>query len=100
MKTRYVILSLIFIVAMFVRTMIGVFIIQPIGVLPEGTTIVYWRGGTSLDFIDSPDGIVLRSGASLTIFSRAAAISSAVEPIMEREIIRLPYSSFLFELSL
>lgn len=46
----------------FFRVFCGIFIIQPIGAIPEGATIVYWRSGLNVPFIASADGLLVKSG--------------------------------------
>ena len=41
-------------VIIFVTTQITLFIVQPIGAVPEGRTVVIWRLNT-MEFIDSAD---------------------------------------------
>jgi hypothetical protein len=45
----------------FVYFTTGLFVIQPIGALPEGATVWYWRFDTSLPFISSTDGLLLEN---------------------------------------
>lgn len=96
MKRTQVLIAAVIVLLIFVRTTLGVFVIQPIGAVPEGTTIVYWRIGTNFDFIESADGLVQKTGAGLSLLSRGLALATAAEPIVEREVFRLPYSSFLY----
>ena len=99
MKCTQVLIAAVIILLIFVRTTLGVFVIQPIGAVPDGTTIVYWRIGTNFDFIESADGLVQKTGAGLSLFTRGLALAAASEPIVERELLRLPYSSFLYGLT-
>jgi|TARA_B110000971_G_C19751857_1_gene382357 hypothetical protein len=99
MKTTNVIIISIVVFLIFIRTTIGIFVIQPIGAIPEGTTIVYWRVGTNFDFVESADGLVQKTGAGLSLFTRGIALAAAAEPVVQREIFRMPYSSFLYGLT-
>jgi hypothetical protein len=99
MKSTQIFIAGIFVLFLFVRTTLGVFVIQPIGAVPEGTTIVYWRLGTNFDFIESADGLVQKTGAGLSLLTRGLALATAAEPIVERSLFRLPYSSFLYSLT-
>ena len=78
---------------------LGIFVIQPIGAIPNGMTIIYFRLGMNLPFISSPDGIVIDSGNELSLWSRLGAMASAGEPIAKRAIIRLEYSESLYLIS-
>jgi hypothetical protein len=99
MKTTNVIIISIVVFLIFIRTTIGIFVIQPIGAIPEGTTIVYWRVGTNFDSVESADGLVQKTGAGLSLFTRGIALAAAAEPVVQREIFRMPYSSFLYGLT-
>ena len=99
MKTTNVLIISIVVFLIFIRTTIGIFVIQPIGAIPEGTTIVYWRVGTNFDFVESADGLVQKTGAGLSLFTRGIALAAAAEPVVQREIFRMPYSSFLYGLT-
>ena len=99
MKTTNVIIISIVVFLIFIRTTIGIFVIQPIGAIPDGTTIVYWRVGTNFDFVESADGLVQKTGAGLSLFTRGIALAAAAEPVVQREIFRMPYSSFLYGLT-
>jgi hypothetical protein len=91
----------IFVVGIFFRIFCGIFVIQPIGAIPEGATIVYWRSGINLnlDFISSPDGILEKSGAGVSLLGRVVILGKVAEPIKKREIFRLNYSEALYLLS-
>jgi hypothetical protein len=43
----------------FVYTQMGVYTIQPIGALPDGVTMAYWRSSGE-PFFNSPDATCLR----------------------------------------
>ena len=70
--------------------------IQPIGALPEGTTIVYFRAGTTLPFVSSVDGLLEKSGVGVSLLSRGIMLAKMSEIIIEREIIRFAYSERLY----
>jgi hypothetical protein len=99
MKKRRIILLALLAFTMcfvFVRSFCGVFVIQPIGALPEGATILYWRNGLNLPFIASADGILGESEAGVSLLGRAVVIAGVAEPIMERKIVKLGYSETLY----
>lgn len=99
MKSSKILIISIVLSLIFIRATIGFFVIQPIGAIPKGTTIVYWRIGTNFDFVESADGLVQKTGAGLSLFTRGIALATAAEPVIEREIFRMPYSSFLYGLT-
>jgi hypothetical protein len=69
----------------------GVFTVQPLGVFPEGITIVYHSRGPDMPFFASPDGLCLKLKVDMSLLCRGIALA-AVEPLTERILFRLPYS--------
>ena len=88
--TPFIIFALIF------RLFCGIFVIQPIGAIPDGATIIYWRTGLNLPFIASADGILEESGAGVSLLGRGILIGKLAEPIKEKEIFRFGYSETLY----
>lgn len=82
--------------ALFFRLFCGIFVIQPIGAIPEGATIVYWRSGLNIPFIASADGLLEDSGAGVSLLGRGIILSKLADPIMKRKIIRFGYSEKLY----
>lgn len=81
---------------LFIRICLGVFVIQPIGAIPDGVSIVYWRLGMNLPFISSADGILEDSGAGVSLLGRGVILSKVAEPIIDRELFRFDYSQTLY----
>lgn len=77
----------------------GFFIIQPIGAVPEGATIFYFRIGLNTPFITSADGFILDNDQSVSILSRAIVLGTLSEKIRPRKIMTLPYSHSLYKIS-
>jgi len=77
----------------------GFFVIQPIGMLPEGATIWYWRHGTHLPFVCSADGLLVRDQGKVTLLGRGVTLAALAGPIMDRKIVSLPYSKTLYLVS-
>nr|AMP57066.1 hypothetical protein [uncultured bacterium] len=96
MKKFLKILTPFIILALLFRFFCGIFVIQPIGAIPEGTTIVYWRTGLNLPFIASADGILDESGAGVSLLGRGMLIGKLAKPIKEKEIFRFGYSETLY----
>tara|TARA_R110000868_G_scaffold115252_2_gene307895 strand:- start:574 stop:900 length:327 start_codon:yes stop_codon:yes gene_type:complete len=97
MKKAIIIISITIVVfAIIFRTFCGIFVIQPIGAIPEGTTIIYWRTGLNIPFIASADGILEETGAGVSLLGRVMVIAKLAEPINEKEIIRFGYSETLY----
>jgi len=74
----------------------GIFVIQPMGAVPEGATIIYWRSGLNLPFISSADGLLDESGAGVSLLGRGMFLAKLAGPITEREIFRLGYSETIY----
>ncbi len=82
--------------ALMFRLFCGIFVIQPIGAIPEGATIAYWRSGLNLPFVASADGLLDASGAGVSLLGRGVLLGKLAEPIKEREIFRFGYSETLY----
>jgi len=82
--------------ALFFRLFCGIFVIQPIGAIPDGATIVYWRSGLNIPFVASVDGLLDDSGAGVSLLGRGLMLAKLAEPIKEREIFRFGYSETLY----
>jgi len=98
-KRKRIIITLacsLFSLALFFRLFCGIFVIQPIGAIPEGVTIVYWRSGLNIPFIASADGLLDDSGAGVSLLGRGLLLAKLAEPITDREIFRLGYSETLY----
>jgi len=79
--------------AIFAATQLTVFVIQPIGAIPEGRTVILWRLD-SMKFIDSPDAWCKRRMGGVNVFCRGAVLAQvAKEGVI---IARLPYSEALY----
>ena len=75
---------------------LGIFVIQPIGAIPGGASILYLRIGTSLPFISSADGFLLKTTGSVNLFARALVMAKLSEPVLANKITTLPYSKVLY----
>ena len=78
----------------FVYTQLTIFAIPPIGALPQGATLVLWRGDANLEFIDSPDGFCVRHNDRVNLLCRGVVLV-AIEEHTER-LVRLPYMDFVY----
>lgn len=92
---KKIFITLICIIVCFV-IFCGIFVIQPIGAIPEGVTIVYWRFGLNLPFIASADGLLDKTGTGVSLLGRALIIGSIADIIKQRELFRLPYCEFIY----
>lgn len=82
--------------ALFAYTQLTLFVIQPIGAVPEGRTLVIWRLG-NLRFIDSADAVCQRETGRVNLLCRGAIMGGVAKNA--DIIIRLPYSETLYKLS-
>lgn len=73
----------------------GVFIIQPIGALPEGVTLVYHSRNAEMSFFASPDGLCLKIQGSVNLICRMASLA-VVGQLTDRALIKLPYSRWAY----
>lgn len=79
--------------AIFVTTQLTLFVVQPIGAVPEGRTVVIWRLNT-MNFIDSADAWCERQTGGVNLLCRGAVLAKlANEDVI---IARLPYSEILY----
>lgn len=97
-KALYSLLVLVGILAIFYFTM-GIFVTQPIGAIPDGSTIVFWRVGTNMPFISSADGLLLDANQPVTLLGRGVLLGSVADLMDGRILIRLPYFGFLYKIS-
>ena len=97
MKKKLIVISIsILAIGLFFRIFCGIFVIQPIGAIPEGTTIIYWRTGINLPFIASADGLLAKSDVGVSLFGRGIILAKYAKTIKEKEIFRIGYSETLY----
>lgn len=73
-----------------------VFVIQPIGALPDGAVAVVY-GMPGLNLIDSPDAFCMRKQGGVNLLCRAAIVGAVGK---NTEILfKMPYSDFLYALT-
>lgn len=77
----------------------GLFVIQPIGVLTEGSTILYFRLGADGKFITSPDGILLDNDEDVSKVGRLIVLGKYGKMVNKRKIASFPYSNTLYLIS-
>ncbi len=98
---KKLLITLLIIVLLFcgIYFLTGLYIIQPIGALPEGVTIWYFRPGLNLPFISSADGFLLKNTGGVSLLTRALATGKLLEQITPRKIMKLPYFERLYLVS-
>lgn len=99
MKRRRVIIGVaLTIIATIViaATQVSIVVIQPIGAIPEGRTVIISRL-TNVKFIDSPDAICQRLQDGVSLLCRGVILARITQ---EAKIYaRLPYSKVLYSIS-
>lgn len=77
----------------------GVFVVQPIGAVPEGATMVYLSRGDNLNTVDSADGICLRMATGVSLLCRGMALGQFMRTYEDEILVRLPYSEWMYEIT-
>ena len=86
-------IGLVFALGFLATVVFGVFVVQPIGAIPDGRTVITWRL-KGFKFIDSADGWCLRNVGSVSLLCRARAMGMVAES--DNILLRLPYSRRLY----
>lgn len=79
-----------------VYTQITIFVVPPIGAVPEGRTVIMLRLNKT-NFIDSPDAMCERIQGGVSLLCRGMIMARVVEATTI--IARLPYSRTLYLIS-
>ena len=98
MKKSYIIAIVITAVLILtIYTQITIFVVPPIGALPEGKTVIITRLNKT-EFIDSPDGMCDRIQGGVSLLCRGMIIGAVIEK--STILLRLPYNSWLYSISI
>ena len=92
-----IVLALAVAVGVAVYTQITLFVVQPIGAVPDGVTAVIWRREKT-NFIDSADGVCAREMQVVNLLCRGAVLGAIVKS-RDDVLLRLPYSKSLYLIS-
>lgn len=76
--------------------MLTIFVIQPIGAIPEGRTVLVWRTDRT-KFVDSADAICDREFRGVSLLCRGSVLAAIAKN--NAILARLPYSEFLYSIS-
>ncbi len=95
-KNRVVALVIVAVLMIVVYTQITIFVLPPIGALPEGKTVVITRLNKT-DFIDSPDAMCERIQGGVSLLCRGMVMGAVLS--RSTILLRLPYSSWLYAIS-
>ena len=82
--------------SVLIYTQLTIFLIPPIGALPEGKTVVIARLNKT-EFIDSPDAMCERIQGGVSLLCRAMVMAAVIDK--STVLLRLPYSSVLYNIS-
>jgi len=97
-KKHLFVLSIFVLLLMFViiYTQFTIFVIQPIGAVPEGKTLIISRLNKT-NFVDSADAMCERVQGGVSLFCRVTMLGA----VMEKATIymHLPYSELLYHIS-
>jgi hypothetical protein len=97
MKQRTIIALVVVAVTVVVAyTQLTIFVVPPIGALPEGKTVIITRLNKT-EFIDSPDAMCDRIQGGVSLLCRAMVMGAVIEKATI--LARLPYSSWLYSIS-
>jgi len=88
--------GLITIIAIAIYTQITIFVVPPIGAMPEGRTVIMLRLNKT-KFIDSPDAICERLQGGVSLLCRGMTMAGVVNNA--KIIARLPYFEWLYLIS-
>lgn len=88
--------ALVLVLLLVAHTQLTLFVVQPIGAVPQGGTLVITRLNNT-HFIDSADALCLRTTGSVTLLCRGVALGAVGKNATI--LLRLPYSGWLYGIS-
>ncbi|TWB62224.1 hypothetical protein FBZ92_105159 [Nitrospirillum viridazoti] len=88
--------ALVVIAIAILYTQISIFVVQPIGSLPEGRTLVISRLN-KMNFVDSADAMCARIQGGVNLLCRGMVLGTIVKN--STIYLRLPYSEWLYGIS-
>ena len=89
-------LVVVIILAAVIYTQLTIFVVPPIGAVPEGKTLIISRMNKT-EFIDSPDAMCERMQGGVNLLCRALLLGAVVKK--STIYLRLPYSESLYLVS-
>ncbi|WKJ91440.1 hypothetical protein QZJ86_04720 [Methylomonas montana] len=95
-KNSTIVLIFAAIIAGAIYTQITIYVIPPIGALPEGQTVIITRLNKT-EFVDSPDGMCERIQGGVSLLCRGMVMGAVIDK--SSILLRLPYSSWLYSIS-
>ena len=95
---RIVLLSLSAAFALVIYTQITIFVVQPLGAVPEGRTLILWRRQKT-NFIDSADAFCAREMGGVSLLCRVGVLGGIARDEGKGILLRMPYSESLYLIS-
>lgn len=95
-KTVGILLVTAAVLAIVIYTQITIFVVQPIGAIPEGKTLVILRLNKT-EFIDSADAMCKREMGGVSLLCRMGMMAGVANN--STILLRLPYSQALYDIS-
>jgi hypothetical protein len=92
---KKIIVSLLVIIVLFASSIFlftTIYVIQPIGALPEGITIIALKN-SKFSLIESPDSICEKINGKVNLICRMSALNVITQSTI---LVRLPYSEYLY----
>lgn len=74
----------------------GLFVVQPLGAVPDGVTVLYLSRSDDAPFVESPDGICLRTMGGVSLMCRGTAMARFMREAEPSIVARLPYNEWLY----
>ena len=97
MKTLlFALLGILIIAGAVAYWQLSIFVVQPIGAVPEGRTLVITRL-TNLKFIDSANAFCNREMGYVNLLCRGVVLGKVAEEA--KIVLRLPYNQWLYKVS-
>ena len=95
-KTVSIVSIVIIIIMLAIYTQLTIFVVSPIGAVPEGKTLVILRLNNG-KFIDSADAMCERLQGNVTLLCRGLMLGAVANN--SKILLRLPYSDTLYLIS-
>ncbi|MCT7466487.1 hypothetical protein N5T78_07855 [Aliarcobacter cryaerophilus] len=94
MNKKLIVAIIVF--AVIIYTQITIFVVQPIGSVPEGRTLIILKLNKT-NFIDSADAMCEREMGKVSLMCRGIMLGTVMDKT--KILFRLPYSEFLYKIS-
>lgn len=95
-KSKIIIIASVIIFFVLIYTQISIFVVPPIGAVPEGKTLIISKLNKT-EFIDSADAMCERMNGGVNLLCRGMMLGAVVEK--STIYLRLPYSETLYDIA-